>query len=76
MSEPRTSEPRRRESLLHRSALGLWLCVVALLGFVQFLGRAFEDGAFAPGFIAWLWAGGSALVGAIGVALVLRALRR
>lgn len=64
------------DSLLRRSALGLWLCVVALLGLVQFLGRAFVDGEFAPGFIAWVWAGGSLVVGAIGLALVARALRR
>lgn len=64
------------DSPLRRSALGLWLCLVALLGTVQFLGRAFVDGVFAPGFIAWLWAGGSLLVGAIGVVLVGRALIR
>lgn len=65
-----------RDSLLRRSALGLWLCLVALLGLVQFLGRAFVDGGFAPGPIAWLWAGGSLVVGVIGMVLVARALRR
>lgn len=64
------------DSLLGRCALGLWLCAVAVLGLLQFGMRAFDGDVFAPGTIGWLWLGGSVVVAAMAVVVLLRALRR
>jgi hypothetical protein len=63
-------------SFLSRAALGLWLCGIGALGFVQFYLRAFGDAGFEAGAIAWLWLFGASIVTAIGGALVVRAARR
>ena len=68
--------PSPPDSLLRRCALGLWFCSIAALGLLQFHGRAFEDGHFAPTMVAWIWLGGSVVLGGLGLALVVRALRR
>lgn len=70
------TEPHRRESLLRRSALGLWFCAIAVLGLLQFAQRAFDGTGFAPGAVAWLWLGGSVVCGLAGGALIARAARR
>jgi len=64
------------DTLLRRCALGLWLCVVAALGMLQFGMRAFDGGVFAPTAIAWLWLGGSVVVATVAVAVLVRTLRR
>lgn len=63
-------------SLLRRCALGLWLGGVAALGLLQFGMRAFEGGGFTPTTVAWLWLGGSVVVAAIALVLLVRALKR
>jgi hypothetical protein len=63
-------------SLLRRCALGIWLCGIALLGAVEFrrYAQAGEGLAMTP--VAWMWLVGSTVTGIIGVALLLRELRR
>jgi hypothetical protein len=66
----------RSNSLLQRCAMGLWLAAVAALGLLQFGMRAFDDGVFAPGPVAWLWLAGSVVVAAIAAVVLLRVLLR
>ena len=68
--------PSPPDSLLRRCALGLWFCAIAALGLLQFHGRAFDEGRFDPGTIAWAWLGGSIVLGGLGLVLLVRALRR
>lgn len=67
---------RPPDSPLRRHALALWLGAVAALGLLQFWMRAFDDGVFAPGTVSWLWLGGSVVVAAVALAMLLHALRR
>lgn len=67
--------PLPPDSLFRRCALGLWFCAIAVLGLLQFHARAFDDGRFDPGAIAWMWLGGSIVLGGLGLVLLLRALR-
>ena len=62
--------------LLRRCALGLWLCGIAALGAIEFHRAAFAAGTFAPTLVAWLWLAGTCATGVVGVALLLRELRR
>lgn len=66
----------RAPSLIRRCALGIWLCGIALLGMVEFrrYAQAGEGLAMTP--VAWMWLAGSTVTGIIGVALLLRELRR
>ena len=66
--------PSPPDSLLRRCALGLWFCAIATLGLVQFHARAFDDGRFDPGAIAWMWLGGSVVLAGLGLVLLVRAL--
>lgn len=68
--------PHPTDSLLRRCALGLWFCVIAALGLLQFRGRAFDAGEFAPSPVAWIWLGGSIVLGGLGLVLLIHALRR
>ena len=68
--------PPPPDTLLRRCALGLWFCAIAALGLLQFHARAFDEGRFEPNAIAWAWLGGSVVLGALGLALLVRALRR
>ena len=72
-ASPAMSPP---DTLLRRSALGLWFCAIAAVGLLQFYARAFDDGRFEPGAIAWIWLGGGIVLGAIGLTLLVRAWRR
>lgn len=69
-------EPPRQESLLRRCAMGLWFCAIALLGLLQFSQRAFDDGRFEPGLLAWLWLAGSVACALVGAVLLARQWRR
>lgn len=60
---------------LARAAIGLWLCGIGALGFVQFWLRALRGAAPQAGTIAWLWLAGAIVVMTIGVVLVVRARR-
>jgi len=62
----------RAASPLRRYALGLWFCGIAALAAIEFRRAAFAAGAFAPTPIAWLWLAGTLVVGAVGVALLVR----
>ncbi|MBA2237190.1 MAG: hypothetical protein H0W24_00595 [Lysobacter sp.] len=65
------SAPGPGGGFLARAAIGLWLCGVGALGFLQFYLRAVR-GAAEPDLIAWLWLGGAIVVTAIGLAVVIR----
>jgi hypothetical protein len=58
-----------------RHALALWFIAIAAIGMMEFHRAAFARGVFAPVLIAWLWLGGSLLLLAIAVAMLLRAHR-
>ena len=60
---------------LARAAIGLWLCGIGALGFLQFWLRALRGTNPEFGTIAWLWLVGAIVVTAVGIALVLRARR-
>lgn len=66
----------KQPSLLRRCALGIWLCGIALIGVVEFRRYAFADGTLSLTPVAWLWLAGSTLTGIVGIALLLRELRR
>ena len=61
---------------LARAAIGLWLCCIGALGFLQFWLRALRGGNPQVETIAWLWLAGAMLVTSIGIVLVVRARRR
>lgn len=67
---------RTRPSLLRRCALGIWLCGIALIGVVEFRRFAYAGGTLSLTPVAWLWLAGSTLTGIVGIALLLRELRR
>jgi len=60
---------------LARAAIGLWLCGIGALGFLQFWLRALRGGNPQVETIAWLWLAGAIVVTAIGIVLVVRARR-
>ncbi len=64
------------ESLLRRAAIGIWFCAIAVIGLLQFYGRAYRGPAFAPDTAAWLWLGGSIVLVVLGVWIIVRAARR
>lgn len=55
--------------------LGLWLCGLAILGLARSWMYLVRD-AGAAGAVGWIWFGGSLLMAAIGVGLLLRGIRR
>ena len=63
-------------SLLRRCAIGIWLCGIALLGLVEFRRYALASGEFSMTPVSWMWLIGSLVTGAIGIALLVRELRR
>ena len=67
---PTPSTGRRRVD-----PLGLWLCCLAALGLARAWLYLVRD-AGAAGAVGWIWFGGSALLGAAGLVLLLRGLRR
>ena len=68
MSAPETG-------FLARAAIGLWLCGIGALGFLQFWLRAAGGANPHAGAIAWLWLAGAIVASSIGVVLVVRAWR-
>ncbi|MGH8031665.1 MAG: hypothetical protein ACREO8_04690 [Luteimonas sp.] len=72
----RAASSQRRPRLLRRCALGLWLCGIAVIGALEFQRAAFSDAGFRLDLLAWLWLTGAIVVGAIGIVLLLRELRR
>ncbi|MDQ3510731.1 MAG: hypothetical protein M3414_03400 [Pseudomonadota bacterium] len=68
------TDPRPTPGFLGRAAIGLWLCGIGALGFLQFYLRAVR-GQTQADIIAWLWLGGAIVVTAIGLVVVLRARR-
>ena len=66
----------RPPSLLRRYAIGIWLCGVALLGVVEFRRHALAGGELSMTPVAWMWLAGSTVTGIIGIALLVRELRR
>ena len=60
---------------LARAAIGLWLCGIGALGFLQFWLRALRGANPHADTIAWLWLAGAIVVTSIGIVLVLRARR-
>ncbi|MGO4221065.1 hypothetical protein AB4Y64_04320 [Lysobacter sp. TAF61] len=69
------SDPNPSSTVLQRCALGLWFCAIGALGLLRFAMRYLRDGEHAGDTVMWLWLIGSLLVGAVGVYLVIRALR-
>ena len=61
-STPRAVPPRTR------FALAAWLAVIALVGGLRFIMKAFDNARFEPDAVAWLWLAGGTLatIGAIG----------
>jgi len=68
--------PTSTPSLLHRCALGLWFCAIAALGLLRYAMTWLRHPEHAGDTVMWLWLLGSLLVGAIGVLLIVRALKR
>ncbi|MDQ3288049.1 MAG: hypothetical protein M3Q42_07265 [Pseudomonadota bacterium] len=68
------SDPGPGSGFLARAAIGLWLCGIGALGFLQFYLRAVR-GAAEPDLIAWLWLAGAIVVTAIGLVIVMKARR-
>ena len=68
--------PRAQPSLLRRCALGIWLCGIALIGLVEFRRHSLAGGGFSMTPVAWMWLLGSIVTAAIGIALLVRELRR
>ena len=66
----------RGRSVIRRCALGTWLCGIALMGMVEFRRHALTDDGLSMTPVAWLWLAGSAATGVIGIALLVRELRR
>lgn len=65
------------KSAASRYALSLWFLVIAVLGLVQFFGKAYRGGhGFQPGGVAWVWLGGSLLLFVFALLLALRERRR
>ena len=60
---------------LARAAIGLWLCGIGVLGFLQFWLRALRGAHPQADTIAWLWLAGAIVVTSIGIVLVVRARR-
>lgn len=59
-------------SLKSRYALSLWFLGIAVLGLIQFFGKAHRDGGFQPTAIAWTWLIGSLLLLALAIVLAWR----
>ncbi len=64
--------PPPNPSPTSRYALSLWFLGIAVLGLVQFFGKAHRDGGFQPTAIAWTWLIGSLLLLALAIALAWR----
>jgi len=62
--------------VIRRCALGIWLCGIALMGMVEFCRHALTDDGLSMTPVAWLWLAGSTATGVIGIALLVRELRR
>ena len=60
------------ERLLRRAALGVWFCVIATLGLLQFYAHATHGQAFDPGLVAWLWLAGSLVLATLGIVIIVR----
>lgn len=60
---------------LARAAIGLWLCGIGALGFLQFWLRALRGANPQVETIAWLWLAGAIVITSIGIVLVVRARR-
>lgn len=67
--------PESGPSLIRRCLLGLWFCGIAVLGVLQFFGKAFRGDGFHPGTIAWIWLAGSVVFAALGIAAIFHELR-
>jgi len=67
--------PESKPGLIRRCALGLWFCGIALLGLLQFFGKALRGDGFHPGTIAWIWLTGSVVFATLGIAAIFRELR-
>ncbi|HEY5802135.1 MAG TPA: hypothetical protein VIT90_00375 [Lysobacter sp.] len=67
--------PTPVSGLLHRCALGLWFCAIAALGLLRYAMSYIRHPEHAGDTVMWLWLLGSLLVGAIGVVLIVRALK-
>lgn len=59
-----------------RNLLGLWFCGLSLLGYLRFFMKVFRTPPSALDAVAWLWLGGSVALSIIGVALIMREVRR
>lgn len=66
----------RGPSVIRRCALGIWLCGIALMGMVEFRRHALTGDGLSMTPVAWLWLAGSAATAVIGIALLVRELRR
>lgn len=76
MSPDRPLRRAPSQSLLRRCALGIWLCGIALLGVMEFRRAALAGDTLAMTPIAWMWLIGSTIVALVGIAWLLRELRR
>ena len=65
----------REPGFLARAAIGLWLCGIGALGFLQFWLRALRGANPQVETIAWLWLAGAIVVTSIGIVLIVRARR-
>ncbi len=75
-NDVRDPAARPAPSLIRRCALGIWLCGIALLGVVEFRRYALAGGEFSMTPVAWMWLAGSVVTGVVGIALLVRELRR
>ncbi|MBJ6983663.1 hypothetical protein [Luteimonas sp. MC1750] len=69
--DPPPSAMRARRRL---DPLGLWLCGLAALGLARAWLYLVRD-AGSAGAVGWIWFGGALLLGATGLALLMRGLR-
>lgn len=67
------TDPRPEPGLLQRSALGLWFCGLSFLGLLRVFARYSRDPQSLAQTVMQVWIGGSLLLGAIGVWLLVRA---
>ncbi|UNK50623.1 hypothetical protein MNR01_06360 [Lysobacter sp. S4-A87] len=68
-------DPTSAPGLLQRCALGLWFCAIGALGLLRYAMAYLRKPEHAGDTVMWLWLIGSLLVGAIGVRLIVRALK-
>ncbi|MGV8930969.1 MAG: hypothetical protein ACOH1R_02470 [Luteimonas sp.] len=68
--------PPQPPSLLRRCALGIWLCGIALIGVMEFRRAALTGDVLTMTPIAWMWLVGSTVTALVGIAWLLRELRR